>query len=55
MRVGEYNLSLALVIGANSTVFSVMNAILFQSFPYEEPNRLVQLSEIKVDQPVFRR
>ena len=44
-------LSLALVIGANSTVFSVMNAMLFQSLPFEEPNRLVRLSEIKVDQP----
>ena len=48
-------LSLALVIGANSTVFSVMNTILFQAFPFEEPNRLVQLSEIKVDQPNRRR
>jgi putative ABC transport system permease protein len=44
-------LSLALVIAVNSTVFSVVNAMLFQPFPYEEPNRLVQLSEVRVDRP----
>ena len=44
-------LSLALVIGANSTIFSVLNPILFHSLPYEEPNRIVLLREVKVDQP----
>ena len=44
-------LSLALVIGANSTVFSVLNATLFQALPYEDPTRLVWVREIKIDQP----
>ena len=48
-------LSLALVIGANSTIFSVLNPILFHSLPYDETNRLVVLSEIKIDQPDQQR
>ncbi len=44
-------LSLALVIGANSTIFSVLNPILFHSFPFEEPNRVVVIREVKVSEP----
>ena len=34
-------LSIAIGIGANTTVFSVINAVLLKSVPYKEPNSLV--------------
>ncbi|MCM3872698.1 MAG: ABC transporter permease [Pyrinomonadaceae bacterium] len=34
-------ISIALGIGANTTVFSVINAVLFKSVPYQDPNSLV--------------
>ena len=38
-------LSLALGIGANVTVFSVVNSLAFKRLPYDQPDRLVDLHE----------
>ncbi len=39
-------LSIALVVGANSTVFSVVDALLLKIVPYEKPDRLVTLRSL---------
>jgi hypothetical protein len=42
-------LSLALGIGANTAIFTLMNALLLRNLPVRQPERLVEVSLIRLD------
>jgi predicted permease len=46
--------SLALGIGANSTIFSVMDALMYRSLPYTNPDRLVTIWATSIEHPDSR-
>ncbi len=48
-------LALSLGIGANSAIFSVMNAILIRPLPYRDPGRLVAVFENKLSKGMRRQ
>src|SRR5215471_11278298 len=48
-------LTVAIAIAANSTIFTVVNAVMIRALPFSEPNRIMQVAEKndKLNLPTF--
>lgn len=46
-------LSLALGIGANTAIFTLINALLLRDVPVRQPERLVEVSPVRLDRKIF--